>query len=155
MTATALTPAASQTYNKGKFVPGDLSNLRVVYNYYDASAETTINAGNGDYVSLLTIPANSLIIGVGFNVITAESTNGTVDVGISGGDPDCFFDALNIATTGSKTPNGATSWGYYTGSSEATVIVTATTDTADVDIDGAKFGMYVVYVKLDAQKAVN
>ena len=155
MTATALTPAASQTYNKAKYFPGDQSNLRIVYNYYDASAETTINAGNGDYVNLLTIPANSVIVGFGFNVITAETTNGTVDVGISGVDADCFFDALNIATTGSKLPNGGTSFGYYTGSAAKTIIVTATTDSADVDIDGAKFEAWCVYVKLDAQKSVN
>jgi hypothetical protein len=155
MTATALTPAASQKYNKGKYVPGNLNNLRVVSNYYDASAETTIDAGDGDYVNLLVIPANSIIVGFGFNVLTAESTNGTVDVGISGVDTDCFFDALNIATTGSKLPNGGTSFGYYTGSTAKTIIVTATTDGADVDIDGAKFEAWCVYVKLDAQKSVN
>jgi len=71
MTATALTPTASQKYNKGKYVPGNLSNLRVVYNYYDAAAETAIDAGDGDYVNLLVIPANSLIVGFGFNVLTA------------------------------------------------------------------------------------
>ena len=155
MTAAALTAAAAQVFNRGKFKPNDRQQLRVVYNLYDAAAETTIDAGNGDYVTMLTIPAYSMIVGFGFNVLTAESTNGTVDVGIASVDTDCFFDALNIATTGSKLPNGGTSWGYYVGSSAVTIIVTATTDGADVNIDGGKFEMWCVYLELDAQNSVN
>ncbi len=153
----AHTPNA-MTYNKAKFKMNDRQRTRVAKGSWDAAVDGTLNAGDGDTLPIVTVPANCLILGVMFDVETAETANGTVDVGATGtyitDDLDLWYDALAIDATLSK-PNTGVGGALFTGAGVVEVTVTATTDTADVDIDGAKFHVYVTYMELDARVSVN
>lgn len=153
----AHTPNAVK-YNKAKFKPHDRQKVRVAKGTWAAATDGTLDAGDGDTLDIVTVPANCIILGVSLQVETAETANGTIDVGVTGtgvtDDLDLWYDALNIASTGVK-PNTGVGGTVFTGATSAAVRVTATTDTADVDIDGAKFHVFVTYMELDAQVAVN
>ena len=107
-----------------------------------------------DYVDILTIPANSILLGATLVVNTAETANGTCDFGIAGGDTDCFLDAGALAATGVVDEYGAFNGAHYFAAA-TDLRVTATTDGADVDLDGVKFTAYAVYIELDAQVSKN
>jgi len=158
MTAAAWTQTNALQYNKAKFKPHDRQRVRVVKGTWNAAADGTLDAGNGDYLDIVTVPADCVIMGVSLHVDTAEGANGTVDIGVVGADivndTDLWYDAGSLATA-DTVPNNGVGGMVYTGSNSATVRVTATTDGADVDIDGAKFDVYCVYMELDAQVAKN
>jgi hypothetical protein len=133
-------------------LPGHLP-IKVAKGSWAAATDGTLDAGNADTLDIVTVPANCLIVGVAVDVITAETANGTVDIGAAGDDitddTDLWYDALNIATTGGK-PNTGVSGTLFTGGSPVDIRVTATTDVADVDIDGAAFDVYVMYFDLSS-----
>lgn len=157
MGATAWTPNAV-VYNKAKFFPGDRYQLRVAKGSWNAATDGTLDAGNADTLDIVTVPANCIILGVALDVITAETANGTVDIGVTGtyitDDLDHYYDGGSLATA-VAVPNNGVAGVIMTGDGEVKVRVTATTDGADVDIDGAKFDVYVTYIKLDAQASKN
>lgn len=157
MGATDHTPNA-MVYNKAKFKPHDRNRLRVAKGSWAAATDGTLDAGNADTLDIVTVPANCIILSVSLDVTTAEGANGTVNIGVTGtgitDDLDLYYDggALSSAT---GVPNNGVGGSIFTGATPVDVRVTATTDGADVDIDGAVFDVYVVYIELDAQVAVN
>ena len=78
----------------------------------------------GDILQCLDIPAETLIMEAGVEVITALSSSATIDLGITGGDPDRYVDGDTNAT------------GFSTLTNTARVIV-ASADTLDAKIAGA------------------
>lgn len=102
-------------------------------NIIDCSLQT-LDAGDGDVAQVINIPADTYVVQVLLRTITAETTNGTVDLG-SGLDADQWGDALAIDAAAGivQTIDIAE---YF--ASADTIDITATTDTADVDIDGWK-----------------
>jgi len=152
-----LTPNAMKL-NKAKFKPQDRQKLRVAKGSWAAATDGTLNAGDGDTLDIVTVPADCMIIGVSLHVRTAEGANGTVDIGATGtditDDLDLWYDAISLAVTTTQ-PNNGIGGALYTGTSAVDVRVTATTDGADVDIDGAVFDVFVTYVELDAQASTN
>ena len=97
----------------------------LVENTIDVSA---INGDSGaaqnDVLRALDIPAETLIMEAGVEVITALSSSATIDLGITGGDPDRYVDGDTNAT------------GFSTLTATARVIV-ASADTLDAKIAGA------------------
>ena len=97
----------------------------LVENTIDISAiNSSSGTADGDIVQALDIPAETLIMEAGVEVITALSSSATIDLGITGGDPDRYVDGDTNAT------------GFSTLTNTARVIV-ASADTLDAKIAGA------------------
>ena len=97
----------------------------LVENTIDVSAVNgDSGTADGDFLQCLDIPAETLIMEAGVEVITALSSSATIDLGITGGDPDRYVDGDTNAT------------GFSTLTNTARVIV-ASADTLDAKIAGA------------------
>jgi hypothetical protein len=97
----------------------------LVENTIDISAvNSDSGTADGDILQVLDIPAETLIMEAGVEVITALSSSATIDLGITGGDPDRYVDGDTNAT------------GFSTLTATARVIV-ASADTLDAKIAGA------------------
>ena len=118
------------TYNRtgAGGTTGHPSNGRTPYlveNTIDVSAiNSSSGTANGDVVNALDIPAETLIMEAGIEVITALSSSATMDLGITGGDVARYVDGDTNAT------------GYATLTATARVVV-ATADTLDILTAGA------------------
>ena len=97
----------------------------LVENTIDVSAiNSSSGTANGDVINALDIPAETLIMEAGIEVITALSSSATMDLGITGGDVDRYVDGDTNAT------------GYATLTATARVVV-ASADTLDILTAGA------------------
>ena len=97
----------------------------LVENTIDISAiNSSSGTANGDVVQALDIPAETLIMEAGIEVITALSSSATMDLGITGGDVDRYVDGDTNAT------------GFSTLTATARTIV-ASADTLDILTAGA------------------
>ena len=97
----------------------------LVENTIDISAiNSNSGTANGDVVQALDIPAETLIMEAGIEVITALSSSATMDLGITGGDVDRYVDGDTNAT------------GFSTLTATARVIVSSA-DTLDILTAGA------------------
>ena len=107
---------------------GHPSNGRTPYlveNTIDVSAiNSSSGTSNGDVINALDIPAETLIMEAGTEVITALSSSATMDLGITGGDVDRYVDGDTNAT------------GYGTLTATARTVV-ASADTLDILTAGA------------------
>jgi hypothetical protein len=107
---------------------GHPSNGRVPYlveNTIDLSQiRSDTGPDNADVLQVLDIPAETLIMEAGIEVITALSSSATMDLGITGGDVDIYVDGDTNAT------------GYGTLTATARHIA-ASADTLDILIGGA------------------
>ena len=118
------------TYNRtgAGGTTGHPSNGRTPYlveNTIDISAiNSSSGTANGDVVNALDIPAETLIMEAGIEVITALSSSATMDLGITCGDVDRYVDGDTNAT------------GYATLTATARVVV-ASADTLDILTGGA------------------
>ena len=113
------------TYNRtgAGGTTGHPANGRTPYlveNTIDISAiNSSSGTANGDVVNALDIPAETLIMEAGIEVITALSSSVTLDLGITGGDVDRYVDGDTNAT------------GFSAPTATARTIV-ASADTLDV-----------------------
>ena len=97
----------------------------LVENTIDISAiNSNSGTADGDIVQALDIPAETLIMEAGIEVITALSSSATMDLGITGGDVDRYVDGDTNAT------------GFSTLTATARTIV-ASADTLDILTAGA------------------
>ena len=118
------------TYNRtgAGGTTGHPANGRTPYlveNTIDISAiNSSSGTANGDVINALDIPAETLIMEAGIEVITALSSSATMDLGITGGDVDRYVDGDTNAT------------GYATLTAPARVVV-ASADTLDILTAGA------------------
>ena len=107
---------------------GHPSNGRTPYLVENTIDVSAINGDSGaaqnDIIQCLDIPAETLIMEAGIEVITALSSSATMDLGITGGDVDRYVDGDTNAT------------GYATLTATARVVV-ATADTLDILTAGA------------------
>jgi len=113
-------------------------------------SKRTLDAGDGDIAQVIPIPAGTTVIAVWLRIITAETANGTVDLGVGGSNG--WGDALAVDSAAGTILGAVNDWVPTYFATADTIDVTATTDTADVDIDGAKFE--VVAVMLDTSNAL-
>ena len=107
---------------------GHPSNGRVPYLVENTIDLSQLRGGTGpdnaDVLQVLDIPAETLIMEAGIEVITALSSSATMDMGITGGDVDIYVDGDSNAT------------GYGTLTATARHIA-ASADTLDVLVLGA------------------
>ena len=97
----------------------------LVENTIDISAiNSNSGTANGDVVQALDIPAETLIMEAGIEVITALSSSATMELAITGGDVDRYVDGDTNAT------------GFSTLTATARTIV-ASADTLDILTAGA------------------
>ena len=121
-------------------MPGHYGN-NVMYNveaYLDVAA--LITAGNtiadGDVFQLLEIPAGTLVLNAGAEVMTAFTASTTADVDFAAGDD--IIDGADVTSTGfcAKGTNGQTNQVITNAASTYTQFI-STTDTIDVLLAGA------------------
>ena len=107
---------------------GHPANGRTPYLVENTIDVAAINGDSGasqnDVLRALDIPAETLIMEAGIEVITALSSSATMDLGITGGDVDRYVDGDTNAT------------GYATLTATARVVV-ASADTLDILTAGA------------------
>ena len=118
------------TYNKTGVggTTGHPSNGRTPYlveNTIDIAAiNSAAGTADGDVIQCLDIPAETLIMQAGIEVLTALSGSVTIDLGITGGDVDNFVDGDTNAT------------GYSVLTATANQVI-ASADTLDALLAGA------------------
>lgn len=97
----------------------------LVENTIDISAvNSSAGTADGDVLQVIDIPAETLVLHAGIEVITALSSSATMDFGITGGDVDVFVDGDTNAT------------GYSALTATARPII-ASADTIDLLVAGA------------------
>jgi len=130
-------------------MPGHYGN-NVMYNleaYLDVAA--FIAAGNtvadGDIFQLLEIPAGTLVLNAGAEVMTAFTASVTADVDFAAGDD--IIDGADVTSTGfcAKGTNGQTNQVITNAASTYTQFI-STTDTIDVKLAGAAAAVGVLRV---------
>jgi hypothetical protein len=105
-----------------------------------------------DVIPGLTIPANTLILAAGWEVIeahTGTSTDTDFDFGITGGDLDNFVDGYDF--------DGASVGDYAFKPTQTPVLVGGTADTLDIEIQamtgtttGGKVRLFAICMDVDA-----
>jgi len=130
-------------------MPGHYGN-NVMYNveaYLDVAA--LITAGNtiadGDIFQLLEIPAGTLVLNAGAEVMTAFTASVTADIDFAAGDD--IIDGADVTSTGfcAKGTNGQTNQVITNAASTYTQFI-GTTDTIDVTLAGAAAAVGVLRV---------
>lgn len=134
---------AASTYNftdgslGGQIIPPNTqtceNNTTVLRNILDFSSQN-LDAGEGDIAVALNIPAGTTVLNSFIRVMTADDANATVDLGYTGA-VATWGDGVALSTADVIVGNTGTAAYFKTA---GTIIVTATTDTADVDITKAK-----------------
>lgn len=117
----------------------------ILRNIVDCSKQN-LDAGAADVGQVLSIPAGTTVIACWLRMITAETANGTVDLGY-GGSVNAWGNALAVDSAAGSILGATHDWVPVHFVSADTIDVVATTDTADVDIDGAKFEVVAVCLK--------
>lgn len=120
-------------------------NLLTIKRIIVDCSKQTLDAGVGDVGQVLPIEAGETVIAAWLRVITAETANGTVDLGLAGSNE--YGNALAVDSAAGTILGGVNDWVPAYFAAADTLDVTATTDTADVDIDGAKFEVVMVVLK--------
>jgi hypothetical protein len=121
------------------------NELTILRHIVDFSLQN-IEAGAADVAQCLIIPAATTVLTAYVRVMTAETANGTVDLGY-GGNADQWGDALDVAAAADVTVGGLGSNVPVYFAAADTIDLTATTDGADVDLDGLKVEVFAVCLK--------
>ena len=117
----------------GRYNPG-VRTPYMVENTIDVSAiNSDSGTANGDILQSIDVPAETLIMAAGVEVLTACSSSVTIDIGTTGSsagflDPDAFVDAYD-ATGATYAPRDV--------ADAAPMLITKTADTIDALMAGA------------------
>ena len=146
---TYIDKTGTTSYNKAKFKPHDRQRVRVAACQHNAAA-TAIPASN--VVNMITIPANSIILGATIDVSTVQA-NTDVKIGVTA-DDDYFSAVTALDATGTTiTPTTVGTGGGQPFHTNAATNVTITAITNA--INAAIVTIRVPYIELDAQVSVN
>ena len=112
---------------------GHPSTRRKPYWVENTIDNSLFDPASGDIIQCLNVPAETLVIAAGLEVLTASSTSVTFDLGITGStaghhDPDAFVDAYDATGTG-HAPMDATD--------AAAMLICKAADTVDILTAGA------------------
>ena len=112
---------------------GHPSTRRKPYYVENTVDNSLFDPSAGDIIQCLNVPAETLVMAAGLEVLTASSTSVTFDLGITGStaghhDPDCWVDAFDATGTG-HAPVDATD--------AAAMLICKTADTIDILTAGA------------------
>tara|TARA_R100000231_G_scaffold135316_1_gene109650 strand:+ start:2120 stop:2575 length:456 start_codon:yes stop_codon:yes gene_type:complete len=113
---------------------GHPSTRRKPYWVENTIDNSLFDPANGDIIQAINVPAETLVIAAGLEVLTASSSSVTMDLGITGStaghnDPDCWVDGYDATGTG-HAPMDATD--------AAAMLICKTADTIDILIGGAQ-----------------
>ena len=113
---------------------GHPSTRRKPYWVENTIDNSLFDPANGDIIQAINVPAETLVIAAGLEVLTASSSSVTMDLGITGStaghnDPDCWVDGYDATGTG-HAPMDATD--------AAAMLILKTADTIDILIGGAQ-----------------
>jgi hypothetical protein len=122
----------------------EINRLTVRRAIIDCSKQT-LDAGNGDTAHVIPIPAGTTVLAAWLRVITAETANGTVDLGYGGSNQ--WGNALAVDSAAGSILGATNSWVPIYFATADTIDITATTDTADVNIDGLKCEVVAVMLE--------
>ena len=111
---------------------GHPSTRRKPYWVENTIDNSLFDPANGDIIQAINVPAETLVIAAGLEVLTASSSSVTMDLGITGStaghnDPDCWVDGYDATGTG-HAPMDATD--------AAAMLIVKTADTIDILIGG-------------------
>ena len=93
---------------------------------------TKFTVAASDVVNVFSLPAGTMLLGTGYEILTAGSGSGTLQLGDSG-DPNRFVDVVNQQAAGQKTPLIAVMPHFY--ASATTLILTVATATVNSKIN--------------------
>lgn len=107
-----------------------------------------------DVIEAISVPANTLILNAGLEVITAaggESNDNTLDLGVTGVDADVFVDGfdLDAAAAGAYAQNAAAFQPVVIGSADTIDLLIATATTAPTS---GVVRVWAVLMDIDARK---
>lgn len=104
--------------------PASGPNVRVISEVVDFSATTNAAA---DVFQTLSIPADTVVLGAGINVITADTAgnSGTIELG-DAGDANRYVAASTVAAAGQETAIFATTVPYLNASADTIDLTVAT-----------------------------
>ena len=113
---------------------GHPSTRRKPYYVENTIDNSLFDPAAADIIQCLNVPAETLVMAAGLEVLTASSSSVTFDLGITGStaghhDPDCWVDAYDATGTG-LAPMDATD--------AAAMLVVKTADTIDILTAGAQ-----------------
>ena len=113
---------------------GHPSTRRKPYWVENTIDNSLFDPANGDIIQAINVPAETLVIAAGLEVLTASSSSVTMDLGITGStaghnDPDCWVDGYDATGTG-HAPMDATD--------AAAMLICKAADTIDILIGGAQ-----------------
>jgi len=153
----AQTTSTVNIYGRSRRNTGIPYMIEGVLDFAEATADKGTALAANDVIPGLTIPANTLILHAGLQVLTAHagtSSDTEFDFGITGGDLDNFVDGFDFdaASAGAFAPTPA---------AFAPVVVNAT-DTIDLEIQamtgtttGGSLRMFAVCIDLESQNATD
>ena len=112
---------------------GHPSTRRKPYYVENTVDNSLFDPAAADIIQCLNVPAETLVMAAGLEVLTASSTSVTFDLGITGStaghhDPDCWVDAFDATGTG-HAPVDATD--------AAAMLICKAADTIDILTAGA------------------
>ena len=113
---------------------GHPSTRRKPYYVENTIDNSLFDPASGDIIQSLNVPAETLVIAAGLEVLTASSTSVTMDLGITGStaghhDPDCWVDGYDATGTGLAPMDAVDA---------AAMLVVKTADTIDILTGGAQ-----------------
>jgi len=113
---------------------GHPSTRRKPYYVENTVDNSLFDPAAADIIQCLNVPAETLVMAAGLEVLTASSTSVTFDLGITGStaghhDPDCWVDAFDATGTG-HAPVDATD--------AAAMLICKAADTIDILTAGAQ-----------------
>jgi len=82
-----------------------------------------------DIVQMIDIPAETVVMAAGLEVLTASSTSVVMDLGITGVDPDIFTDAHDATSTG---------FSQFDAVDATAMLTVGSADTLDILVAGAQ-----------------
>ena len=113
---------------------GHPSTRRNPYYVENTIDNSLFDPASGDIIQSLNVPAETLVIAAGLEVLTASSSSVTMDLGITGStaghhDPDCWVDGYDATGTGLAPMDAVDA---------AAMLVVKTADTIDILTGGAQ-----------------
>lgn len=110
-----------------------------------------------DVIECISVPANTVILNAGFEVITAaggESNDTTYDLGVTGVDADVFVDGFDgdAAAAGAYAQNAAAFQPIVVGTADTIDITIATATTAPT---GGKVRVWALLMDIDGRKTAD
>lgn len=135
---------------------GHLYTLVKEIDLAEAVTEKGSALAQGDIIQVMTIPADSLLLGGGIKVIsvmTGTSTDATIDVGVTGGTVDAFVDGFDLDAAAANATSVANPMEVQYVAANDTVDILIVTQTGT--ITGGKIRVFALIAPVSADQVKN